>query len=369
MRFTLTGLFRTTLLLGLVSGAVAVARARFEPVPTGFREAVPPRYGVINDYVLDSHKITDPRFIDVQTGAVGLLPLSEGDRLDNVSCSPWRDEEGNYQLIGRWTKRHARPDTQLLCDAFGLARFEMPSGRMIERIPTRVVPTSLPTWAPGTEARVVFASGDGKLYTIDFDHNRLHNRSSEESPADGEVPRVTEIVWRASAPTGPKIFRDPCWPSDPRFKGRMIVSLQLALGASRQGSAPAQLWWTELSPDGRSIVDAGPLTVPLDAGATAAASATDERFPGVANLPGVGLTIAYLRRDGHRQNWHLMVAPVSFDSQRDSLPVVRPETAQIITRQHLPAQPAFAADGRSIFAVLESGNSGEIHRIPLPGNG
>ena len=53
--------------------------------------------------MLDYNRVSDPRFIDIRTGMVDRLVLPEGDRLDNVACSPWRDEEGNYQIVGRWS--------------------------------------------------------------------------------------------------------------------------------------------------------------------------------------------------------------------------------------------------------------------------
>jgi hypothetical protein len=54
---------------------------------------------------------------------------------------------------------------------FGLVRFTVTDGEVLEHIPLEpdVVPFSCACWFPGPAARVLFATGDGRLHRLDFD--------------------------------------------------------------------------------------------------------------------------------------------------------------------------------------------------------
>jgi hypothetical protein len=355
MRFSCLGLIRMALMLGLASGALAVVRARLEPTPSGFREVMPPRYETVNDAVINGNPCV-PQLIDARAGTLARLHMPEGDRLSNASGSPWRDEEGNYQIVGRWSRCEPVQGTTPLFSEFGIARYSFPEGRMLNRIALDVVPMSHPCWAPGTEARVVFAAGDGKLYTIDFD------RADREG--GGTDPETVELSWRCDRPPGTLLLRDPVWPSDPRFKGRLIVALQVARNQPAEGPyIPSRLWWVELGGDGCSIVNAGPLAG-TDAGADEP-GVNEERLAAVADVPGVGPMIAYLCSARSSPNWELRLAPLmAEDDGRGGLSAIRAGNGRTLALGHLPSLPTFSADGRWVFAVLESHGRPEVVRFP-----
>jgi hypothetical protein len=349
MRFVLNGLVRATALLALASGAVAVTRARLAPTPAHFRLAAPPAFGVINGFLLQGGGC-GPRFVDAETGALRAFRVPDGDRFEYGACSPWRDDQGECQVVGRWMRHRCAGSNGYVYGACGLARYALPSGRVLSQVALDAVPTSHPCWFPDMSERVLYAAGDGRLYRVDFG----------AADQDGEEPESRPVAWRCRPPAKKVMIRDPVWPTDPRFGGRLVVSLQLREGNGPE-VVPGRLWWLALSPDGGSIVAAGPLTDP-GLGAVGP-SRWEERYPNLAKAPDGRLALAYLAREGGAVCWQLRLAPVTTDD-RGGPPAVATGAARAVTGGHLPSLPAFSADGRWVFGILTSGPAGQVVRFP-----
>src|SRR5262249_29488597 len=156
------------------------------------------------------------------------------------------DERGQAQIVARWTRMGNR-DIGHSAEAFGLARFTVPDGKIIERIPLETLPASRPCWFPGQAARILFAGGDGQLYGYDFDDgpDRPIDRTNDPRP-------VQHIPWRTTTPVPGRLFiATPFWPTDPRLDGRILVSMMdYSRSAARGELQGVQLWWLKLDPTG-----------------------------------------------------------------------------------------------------------------------
>ena len=354
MRHSLNALVRLAALLTLVSGTVAVAMARLAPTPAHFRMATPPHYGVINGFVMES-ELNTPRFLDAATGAVRKLVLPEGDRFEYGACSPWVDEQGESQVVGRWMREATASGTphQRLYDSFGLARYALPSGRVLNRIALEVLPLSHPCWFPDMTARVIYAGGDGHLYLLDF--------TATDRADAGDDPTPRRVLWQCARPGAGLMIADPVWSGDPRLGRRLIVSLRYDGGAASGAMKPAQLWWVSLSPDGRAVVDAGALT----GGGTSAEAGrpNEERFPNLAATPDGTLVLAHFARATVSNEWTLRLSPVDFDGTGGA-PRVRPGSDRVIADGLVSVLTPFSADGRWLYGIPRHSPSDQVVRFP-----
>jgi len=89
--------------------------------------------------------------------------LPEGDELHFAGASPWRDERGRWQVVGRVGSFFGDGERQV-GDRLHPDALRVPGGAVLDRVATERLPASAPCWEPGTSARVVFAAGDGQLY-------------------------------------------------------------------------------------------------------------------------------------------------------------------------------------------------------------
>ncbi|MFO0952943.1 MAG: hypothetical protein U0835_17685 [Isosphaeraceae bacterium] len=339
MRFSLTSLVRLVGLLGFAVCGLAITLARLEPDAARFRVGTPPQYDLVNGFIIDPAGAPS-RWLDVDSGETLPVGLPEGEQVNYASCAPWQDEEGKTQVVGRWND-HVRTPSGILARRFGIVRFTIPGGEVLDRISLEVLPTSQPCWFPGMKSRVLFGGCDGRLYTLDFD-----------GPArTGETPAPTQVVWRVPAPGGQLMLRDPVWPADPRFRGRVLVALSYTTPESQGELCPSQLWWLDLDSRGTSILGAGRVTdEPLTP------NSREERFPNVVVDADGRTTIAFLTQTDEKSRWELRVAPLRFEGQ-DELPAVRKGEARLLTRDHLTTLPPFSADGRHINAIVREGFS------------
>jgi hypothetical protein len=358
MRVTLFNLIRLTILVGIAATTVAVGVSGLQPVASHFRMVVPPHYGVINGFVLTEIP-SAPSLLDSRTGEISRCPLPKGDVFDYGSCSPWQDDSGEFQVVGRWMRLEGEGSAEH-CIGIGLARYALPSGRVLNRCELDVVPTSHPCWAPGTSAKVVFAGADGVLYHLEFPDK------PDGSVSEDESLQPTPIRWACPMP-GPRFdVRDPVWPAERRFKGLLIVSLSIGNVHPQVPAKSARLWWLELSRDLSSIVAAGPLV--RDGSPKTSADDEDERFPNLASTPDGNLVLAYLAKSRHDANGTLMIARLTTASNTDSetgAPTVVPGSIRALTLNHRPELSPFSTDGRWIFGVVGEGReSPRILRYP-----
>src|SRR4051794_31589293 len=171
MRYFANGLARLTfrIMAGLCVVAIFLGRHAAEPrtdrvVHPRFRAT--PRYRSYGGtYFRDLRH--SPRLLDVETGEVVRLPVSDDETFDFAVCSPWRDDRGQYHLVGLWLGRFSA-DPNSLVRAFGLARFTFPEGRILDRVALDPMPLGTPCWHPDGSGRVLYVSGDGRLYHFGF---------------------------------------------------------------------------------------------------------------------------------------------------------------------------------------------------------
>ncbi len=358
MRFSLFALIRLVVLLSVGMVLLGVVVARLGPSPGGQRLAAPPLYDLLNRVSFTPNE-REPWYLDTLTGKVQEFKLPEGDQLDYAVCSPWTDERGEYQVVGRWKSRAMGPSTAgERFEAFGLGRYEVPSGRMIDQVALDILPSSPPCWFPGTAARVLFAGGDGELYSYDFD-----------SEAQGKATQPNRLTWQCDPPGEIMLISDPVWPRDHRLKGRLVVSLQYRVSQLDTQMTPTRLWWLMLSADGLSIVAAAPLIDPSK-GDAVRSETSEERCPSLSDVPGEGLVLAYLWQARGLEHWELRLAPVRFDD-RTQAPSVDSASVCTLQRHHVPSAATFSPDGRWLFGYIHDDlGHGSIVRfstsVPLP---
>jgi hypothetical protein len=201
------------------------------PAEPALRQPAHPRYLCTDGNYLGDFPGNPPVLLDTETGTLLPCPVAGMRFVGPLGCSPWRDGAGQYHLAG------------VGCDAANgrpaLVRSTFPAGRVLDRVKTEVVPSRQPCWFPDGSDRVLFAGGDFRLYVFGFPQVRGAGRSEAEPPRplrwEVEPPGVSE-VW----------VRDPCWPSAPALRGRLIVTLSRIEGAARR-EWTSHLWWLQLT--------------------------------------------------------------------------------------------------------------------------
>jgi hypothetical protein len=344
MRLSLTGLIRLGVFLGLGACLFAIWLGRQDTGGVRFRMSTAPQYSVINGFTLNEWP-SDPRFLDVTSGAVKPFTPPGGDRLDFASCSPWLDDQGEYQIVGRWSRRmDGSESTEPEC---GLARYSLPSGRVLNKIALDSVPESHPCWLPGNSTHLIYAAGDGLLYQIEFEDD-------PDGESEGNDPRPRRIVWECPQPGPNLMIRDPVLSLDPRMKNRLIVSMSYRGKVGDNRLIPTRLWWLELSSDGSSVVSAGPLAPAKSASGVQDESrlGSEERCPNLAVTPDHELILVYLWQPVNGSRWQLRLAPVTFD-KRSGNPVANTRESRILANDHLGELAPFSIDGRFVYAIVQ----------------
>lgn len=357
---SLTGLVRLVGLLTLAACGVAIGLARLEPRPARYRMAASPLFGVINGFTV-SEAPGEPRLLDPETGRLSVLKMPKGDRLDYGTCSPWLDEEGEFQVVGRWSGM--RDEDPKMVNQFGLARCALPGGQVIDRVPLDVNPSGPVCWFPGMVARVLYTGTDGRLYTLAFEKPGTFRARDD----DGDKPEARPVSWNCGRPGTKLSLRDPVWPSDPRLKGRLVVSLSYRARGNDEVLRPSRLWWLQLDKDGTAVVDAGPMR----ADAEDPGSPDEERFPNLASGPGGKLYLAYHRQRTRRDAWELRLAPVEL-GLKDGIPTYREEDSRKLSDSYAASVMPFSPDGAYLYGVVRGkplSSPPQVVRFPteLPG--
>jgi hypothetical protein len=342
MQISLMSLIRLFVLTALVASAAAVGLSRLAPPPRPWRMATPVNAISYNHCFLREGG-QGSIWLAKDDGRELPFQLPSDERLDYSSQSPWRDDQGRSQVVGRWTRRSGASEGD---SEFGMARVSFPDGEVIDRVPTNVVPLSSPCWYPGTRARVLFAGGDGQLYDYAFESPSLSG--SDPSPAY-ESPR--QLRWTCDRPGGDGLFlSDPHWPTDPRLSRVVFVSLRFKTRSSGHSAFNfSEIWWLRLSEDGTAIEEAKRL---LDPGPGSAGF--EERCPTIGQSPDGTLALAYLRKDRARY-WELRKVKISLEGT-DRRPVASQGLGQKLADGCQPCAPAFLKDGRHIM-VIQAGDT------------
>jgi hypothetical protein len=343
MRVSLTLLIRTTAWLALGVLIVAIGLGRKAPREAlGYRDAAPLYHGVNGRFFAAEE--SQPRFLDRETGELIKVPFRSEDVLDHAACSPWRDERGQHHMVSRWVNRSGQGGEYLPL-VFGLARFTLPEGRMIDRVELDVLPIGAPCWFPGRTPQVLFAAGNGSIYRYSF------GPPVGDPRQDGwDEPPARRLTWRCPTPGVDQVLvADLHWPTTPDLGGRLIASLsyQVSLDGKRVFRGP-ELWWLQLSRDGLAIEAAGRLTVAETEEGTID---REERFPTAMSIPGGGIALAYLTRTRNQGDWDLRVSPLEFDPQSGS-PRAERGRGRVVAARCLATAPAFSMDGRWLYGLI-----------------
>ena len=344
--FSFSSLTRLAVLLAVVACAVAVGVSRLAPAPMISRSLRPITTVNINDYLL---RVADrqPRWLDSETGEVKVTPIVADDVLEVASCSPWVDDNGERQMVGRWSNRTAN-GTQTVNHAFGLARYSFPGCRVLDRVTSEVVPVSPPCWFPGTSARVLFVAGDGLLYHYAFEGE---GQAGDAAAAFADAAPIP-VAWGCPRPGGGEVHVcDVSWPEDPRLGGRLVASMrttEVGPGTERSYSR-SRLYWLQLDPAGTKIVATGPL-VDHDANRSSSPNC-DERSPTVALLPDGSLGLAFTQLAEGGSSWTTRLGALRVDA--DGRPIAAPSaTARVVAPRSQAAPLAFSTDGRFLNVLV-----------------
>ena len=316
--------------VGLVAVALGIGLASPDIEAVGARRILDPTVLVQLPFDREQPRAGGPCwFDDPTTGRRTAMPLPEGETLEKASLSPWRDERGGRQAIGRWHRFSAIESDDPSRD-FGMALFCFPDGRRLKVFPMNLTPSDPPCWSPFGDPEILFPAADGRLYSLSI------GGDGPDSPVALRTSRG--IPWR-----GRPQFSDLRWPADPRFGGRLFVSIRFLESTTMQASN-AELWWLRLSADHAIIVDAGPITLPDD-------RILDGQYPEVAALGDGRMTLAFLAEHEGLGRFDLAVAPLTF-SPVDDAP--RVGSATVLAEGCFPTRPAFSSDGNAITYVSQT---------------
>ncbi len=347
-------LVRLGVFLSLGGCALAIGMARFHelasPIDSLDHELraatsssqVPQPYHAID--MLDTAMYRrHPRLIDRQNGQLTPLNLEPEDGLSNSQCAPSNEEAGSWQLAGRWTAY----DRQQRARAVGLARFEVPSGRIIDQVELDIRTTGPLCWFPQAPARLLICEGENHLYRFDF---------------EDDSHRLRPLRWRVKPPgIGPVDINDLCWPADPRFGNRVLMSVTYRQGSRGQViSLPSQIWWFQLDPGATEVKAIGRLTS-SDAPAPGKPQVF-ERWARLATSSTGEFYVAYLIRAEDTNCWDLRIAPVSID-RATGIPTTRTEVNITLAHHLFPATPFTSIDGRWLYAAFGDVDHVEVRRF------
>jgi hypothetical protein len=345
------------ILVGLCVMAVLIGRYVCVPEPAaGFRLDVKvgtsPRYQAYGGFwfAADRHR---PRLLDLETGAVVSFPLSGEERLDLLSCSPWRDGVGRYQLVGRWQGRTG-PDFQSLPQSFGLARCIFPTGEVLDRLALDPIPLGTPCWYPDGSDRVLYSSGT-HLYQVAF-------RGREGARGRGGSGSVVArpLSWR-DGPVGRRVnsIHDPHWPTDTSLTlgGPLIASLSVRERNGSPADLGRRLWWLDLGRDGTEIVAAGRLLSSDPDASGGLARRAEERLPVVGAARDGVTMLAYLALERGRTTWDLWAVPIP-RWEVGTMPKTLTSVGHKLAENCESVAPAFSADGRWVYAMRRHDGAG-----------
>ena len=296
--------------------------------------------------------------VDRSTGKAQPLPLPQDANWGFVTVSPWRDQDGKLEAVGRWSRPGVLGDQSF----YGLGLFRVSDATIVRSIDLDVLPTGKPCWVPGRPGDLLFPAGDGQLHRCRLTHDG-NVTSNARTTVDGEIHTSSSrsaapfpVTWRCAVPGSGRVFiADPVWPAETPLRPFVFVSLTLQTDfGGKPRNEPSQIWWLEMSEFGDEILSAGRLTQP--APASAQGRPVFERSPSVSVSPSGHITLAYLARARSESSWRLSVAALSLE-QATGKPVIGglPGRSEEVPSGLLPVQPVFSADGQSVFAAADDG--------------
>ena len=175
------------------------------------------------------------RLVDRSTGQAQPLPLPEDASWGLVTVSPWRDQEGNLQAVGRWSRFNSVSE-QPFC---GLGLFRLSDSAVVRSIELDVLPTGRPCWVPGRPGDLLFPAGDGQLHVCHLTGNSSERDQASAAAAAHRKPIGFSVpypvTWRCDKPGEGNVYLcDPVWPVEKPLQRFVFVSLRRK--ATRRGS-------------------------------------------------------------------------------------------------------------------------------------
>lgn len=318
MRLNPTVLVRLTAYLAVVVTIFAVGIARLAPRKRTERRSGPAALAPVNIWTGILSDREGLLGLDPESGRLVHRVTAPLEHFDLMAGSPWRDSDSNAHAVGRWQRKTEVLDGFPIVES-GLGRIALPSGEVISRVATHIPLSGPPCWEPSTRARLIYPAADGRLYRVDFD----------AADAKGIDPTPEPIEWAIPIPGLERgLLTAPVWPADPRFQGRLIVSIQIL---DRQGGEPQyqpqQFWLIQLDAAGHAIIDAAPVTQADPDRAKCA--------PVIIKQPDGTLSLAYLSRSSPGGQWRLKCVAL-IDHPTTGLPIAdetRTETLAADCRQ------------------------------------
>ncbi len=361
MKVSLVSLIRTTLLLVFAANVLAIGVARCLPSAPESRTLCEARMAGFETFMFPG-EYPGPLLLDRRTGVTERLPLSNNEVFEHISCSPWVDADGESQLVGCLLEKQGAGSRSTL-NEIGLGRITYPGGRIVDSIASPVVPSGPPCWMPGTDAKILFAGGDGVIYRFDFEDSRKAESTNKEP-----VP----VDWRVRDKTGKLVqagmFSDLSWPAERRLRGRLVVALRRHESRVKNARVnPAEIWWLMLDDEGKSIIAASRLTKrPIDAGASISvdsegcSESVEEACPVIGTSAAGEPVLAYLTKRPKEYGWRLQIVALEVD-RKSLAPQVIEGTERVLADGCFHTPPVFSTDGRWIACVR--GRDAMIPRI------
>lgn len=332
----------------ILATSLAIAAARIVPRTERQRTISASPYWAVNRLFFDA---ANPRvrILDAESGCITNMVMPTGENLQYASFSDWVDESGNRQVVGIWSHLAGR-ELEAACLGLGLSRVLYPSGVVLDRInDLPALPSGAPCWYPGTEARILYPAGDGRLYQYAFE---VSARSGRPTPDDGAVP----VPWSRALAANPMLrIQEICWPKDPRFHGKLFatVSSSVCTVEGQKVLGPTHIWWLTLSGNGNMITAGGPL---------ASARPDPEHLieqcaPSLTvAADGTPVLVYHERIQGERVGEARMVR-LEFDPET-GVPAIRPEQSVRAAGLCKPVPAAFTRRGDGFF-LYRSNESGQ----------
>ncbi|WP_165222806.1 hypothetical protein [Aquisphaera insulae] len=288
------------------------------------------------------------------------MPPPGGMDLDLATCSPWVDELGRFQVVGRLSGTPANSSR----GSVGLARISYPDGEILDFIETEAVPTSRPCWLPGPLPRVLYVAGDGGLYRRLFDGARSKWPASDRDEIDNAGRSGQKrLDWRSPFPPGDvAMVLDFTWLRDARFGDILILVIKARMGPEPSDPVGDQLCWARLAETEDAVIDSGPIS-----GLQDATSGRSLRAPSVGRTEDGGLFLAYLSTDRPAAGgWELHAVRLSFEGSGRAR-IVAGTDVRLAERCSTYLPPALAAGGECLWACQPTdADLGRLVLVALP---
>lgn len=273
------------------------------------------------------------------------IPIPESEGLDCLSISPWRDEAHKPWVVGRWRHWEGRGSGRRI-GRVGIARLNWPDGEILDRIDSEIMPTSPPCWYPDERAKNLFASGDGRLYSLDWEAAKVEVEPVG-LPAELERSFIREIVW-----------------PDRRSLGGLALATVFSAHAREHRLEQSRIWWMRFSEDGRRVEAAGPVFREGEAPA-AAEDNTCDRWPDVATRPDGSRLLVYQFQPSGRIDCELRMVPLEIDPAQQAPRADRRRSIPLV-ESCWPNPTGGSPDGRWLAVVTRTGPNPEATRVAVP---